>query len=287
MNNHNNTPKMMRKRTVNIIKTTVALGLVSLGLTTIAQESKSNVNPQSKTEHDCTKLCKSHDMKTAKIQFKKGKVYELAFADIKPDKMNQLNHDYFPKAMPFIMKYGAKMVGGFSVVENESDMLKSNMVAIFEWPSVDARLNLLKDKEFQKIVHLRDEALNGIQLGYFEVEADKEIEFKSNKIYEFGAANLFQTKSAKKNLDKYFQVSDPIKRSYGGMYPEFILNLSHIDSKNQATYTPHMQFIVEWDSLDDKAKLFANKEFNSKAKPLMMKAVEKADFVYGTFNFPE
>lgn len=263
------------------------IGLGYLGLTTFAHPTQLPHNSKTCIDQECEKSCKKHSHKTAIVQFKQGKVYELAFADIIPEKMSQLNEEYFPKAMPFMVKYGAKMIGGFSVVQNESEQFKSNMVAIFEWPNIEARLNLLKDKEFKKIVHLRDQALRSIQLGYFEVEEDKTIEFKSNKVYEFGAANLFQTKEAKKNLDQYFQVSEPIKQSYGGMYPKFIVNFSNVDSKNQATYQPQMQFIVEWDSLEDKAKLFSNKEFNTKAKPLMMKAVAKADYIYGAFNFPK
>ncbi|MBL4668969.1 MAG: DUF1330 domain-containing protein [Flavobacteriales bacterium] len=246
--------------------------------------------------HTCNSDCsgestssKTNDgvVKSQTITFTKGKLYELAFADIKPEKMEQLNNEYFPKAMPLMAKYGAKMLGGFGVVKNESEMLASNMVAIFEWPNAQARLNLLADKEFQKIVHLRDEALNTVQLGYFEVKEDKNVTFRSDKVYEMGAANLAPGEEGKKALDEYFKVSEPIKRSYGGTYPEFVLNFSPVDSKGQATYTPHMQFIVEWDSLKDNEKLFANEEFKTKAIPLLNKAVEKFDAVFTKFSFSE
>jgi len=224
-------------------------------------------------------------VKSQSVLFKKGKVYELAFAEVIPEKMDQLNNEYFPKAMPFMMKYGAKMIGGFSVEKNESEMLPANMVAIFEWPSAQARLDLLADKKFQKIVHLRDEALKSVSLGYFEVTENKEVIFKSDKVYEIGAANLFPGDEASASLNKYFEVSEPIKRAYGGAYPEFVLNLSTVEAKGQATYTPHMQFIVEWESVEDNTKLFADEDFKTKAIPLMMKAVAKFDAVFTKFVF--
>lgn len=256
--------------------------------------SQSNNNDlamnENKSNHskDCSTTCTNdHDVKTQTVLFKKGKVYELAFADVKLEKMDQLNNQYFPKAMPFMMKYGAKMIGGFGVVKNESKMLPGNMVAIFEWPSVDARLKLLADKEFQKIVFLRDEALNTVNLGYFTVGEDKAVTFRSDKVYEFGSADLKPGKQAQEDLKRYFEVSEPIKRNYGGGYPEFILSFNNTDSKGQATYQPHMQFIVEWNSVEDNEKLFANNEFKTKAAPIMMKAVSKADFVFAKFAFPE
>ncbi len=166
-------------------------------------------------------------------------------------------------------------------------MLPSNMVAIFEWPSAQARLDLLADKEFQKIVHLRDEALNTVNLGYFGVTEDKAITFRSDKVYEFGSANLKPGDQAQKDLKNYFEISEPIKRSYGGGYPEFIINFNKTDSKGQATFVPHMQFIVEWNSIADNQKLFANNDFKTKAVPEMMKAIAKFDAVFTKFSFPQ
>ncbi len=197
-------------------------GLLSIHIG-YSQNNKNDIAMNNNKQHDYTANF-SHDIKAQTVLFKKGKVYELAYVDVQPEKMNQLNTQYFPKAMPFIIKYGAKMIGGFEVVKNESDMLPSNMVAIFEWPNAQARLDLLADKEFQKIVHLRDEALNTVNLGYFGVTEDKAITFRSDKVYEFGSANLKPGDQAQKDLKNYFEISEPIKRSYGGGYPEFIIN---------------------------------------------------------------
>lgn len=276
------------------------LKVVILNVAIFAMLGVQNVNSQNsnkdlamndtkiKSSKDCSATCaNAHDIKTQTVLFKKGKVYELAFADVRPEKMDQLNNQYFPKAKPFITKYGAKMIGGFGVVKNESKMLPGNMVAIFEWPNADARLKLLADKKFQKIVYLRDQAIKTINLGYFEVGEDEAVTFRSDKVYEFGSADIKPGKQAQADLKKYFEVSEPIKRNYGGGYPEFIVSFNNIDSKGQATYQPHMQFIVEWNSVEDNEKLFANNEFKTKAAPIMMRAVSKANFVFTKFAFPE
>ncbi len=260
-------------------------GLLSIHIG-YSQNNKNDIAMNNNKQHDYTANF-SHDIKAQTVLFKKGKVYELAYVDVQPEKMNQLNTQYFPKAMPFIIKYGAKMIGGFEVVKNESDMLPSNMVAIFEWPNAQARLDLLADKEFQKIVHLRDEALNTVNLGYFGVTEDKAITFRSDKVYEFGSANLKPGDQAQKDLKNYFEISEPIKRSYGGGYPEFIINFNKTDSKGQATFVPHMQFIVEWNSIADNQKLYANNDFKTKAIPEMMKAIAKFDAVFTKFSFPQ
>ena len=263
-------------------KTTILSAII---IATLGLQSSNAQDMRMASYDNAEKKAVIHEVKTQTIIFKKDKIYELAFADVKPEKMNQLNNQYFPKAMPLIMKYGGKMLGGFGVVKTDSKQLKSNMVAIFEWPNAKARLKLLADKNFQKITHLRDQALNSVSLGYFEVAEDKAVTFRSDKVYEFGSANLKPGKKAQADLQKYFQVSEPIKRSYGGAYPEFIVSFNKTESKGQATFIPHMQFIVEWDSLEDNKKLFTNHNFKTKAVPLMMKAISSFDAVFTKFAF--
>ena len=83
-----------------------------------------------------------------------------------------------------------------------------------------SRLNLLADKDYQKIIPLRNAAIQDeMQFGWFNVKADTPIEFRSDKIYEIGTANL--VKDGGKILQEYNQIAEPIKRSYGGDYPEF------------------------------------------------------------------
>ena len=231
----------------------------------------------------CDAMCKNDHVKTQAVLFEKGKIYEIAYAEVIPEKAKQLNTLYFPKALKFAAKYGGKLTASFMVVKNESKNFPAQMIAIFEWPNPEARLSLLADKGFKKITYLRDEAISNIQLGYFEVSESKAITFRSDKVYEFGAADL--VKDGFKTLKKYNEIAEPIKRSYGGAYPEFILSFDRAESKGQATYIPQMQFVVEWDSLEDNKKLFANNDFQTKAAPVLMSAIQKFDAVFTKFSF--
>ena len=59
------------------------------------------------------------------------------------------------------------------------------------------------------------------------------------------------------------------------------------DANGTSTYSNAMQFIVQWDSVEDNQKLFANEEFRTQAAPLMQEAMAKADFVFAKFIFDE
>ncbi|NJO01036.1 MAG: hypothetical protein HC880_04470 [Bacteroidia bacterium] len=49
-------------------------------------------------------------MRNLEIVLQKDKVYEIAFASIKPDKKEQLFEEYFPKAGPIVGEYGGKVL---------------------------------------------------------------------------------------------------------------------------------------------------------------------------------
>ncbi len=231
---------------------------------------------------DCVKTC-THANKSTKVTFKSNKVYEFAYATVNSEKTEVLG-EYIQKVIPIVAKYGGKPFTSFSVVKSESEKFQVNTVAIFEWDSPQARLNLLADKDYRKITHLRDAAIqNEMQFGWFNVKQDSPIEFKSDKIYEIGTANL--VKDGEGILQDYNQIAEPIKRSYGGDYPEFkIVFQSLKDSKGQATFSPQMQFIVEWGSLEDKDKLFTNPDFKTTAVPVLMKAIDTFDTVFTKVN---
>ena len=120
----------MKISNINKTKTLVISSLMGFFLTSTTLNTSENESQIPITDGE---------VKMQTLKFSKGKLYELAFANIIPEKMDQLNNEYFPKAMPFTAKYGAKMLGGFGVVQNESKLLPSNMVAIFEWPNAQAR----------------------------------------------------------------------------------------------------------------------------------------------------
>ncbi len=236
--------------------------------------------------HQCTASCSDVvDLKSVDVQFNKNKVYEIVYFTITKGKEKQVFEDYMPKAAPFFEKYGVKSVGMFSVVENRSETLQSTMVGIFEWPNYESKENLESDKEFQKIAKLRDGGFSFFKGGWFATAEDKKITFKSDKVYEMVGASFYPTEEAKKSLEEYFKISEPIKRSYGGSYPEFLVQFAPSNSNGTATYSHEMQIIVEWNSLEDNKKLFANEAFKTEAIPLMKKAIEKSDFVFTKFIF--
>lgn len=237
---------------------------------------------QSKME-SCDASCNHNKLKTQAVLFEKGKIYEIAYAEVVPEKAEQLSTQYFPKALKISSEYGGKLIASFNVVKNESKNFPAQMIAIFEWPNAEARLSFLKNKEYQKIIYLRDEAIKKLQLGYFQVPESKAVTFRSDKVYEFGAADL--VKNGLEKLKAYNEIAEPYKRNYGGAYPEFIMNFSKADSKGQATYVPQMQFIVEWASLEDNKKLFENEGFAKNAVPLLLSAIDKFDAVFTKFSF--
>lgn len=276
----------MKNMNVKLIFLTLALFVSNLYGSALAASNDGKETALTKEKNECTMSCTDDRVKSVKVLFKKDKVYEIVFFSVTKGKERQLFEEYMPKAAPFFEKYGVKSVAMFSVVENRSEELQSEMVGIFEWPDYKAKEKLESDKEFQKVAKLRDGTFSFFKGGWFATKENKEVTFYSNKVYELAGATLYKTEEAKKLLSEYFEVSEPIKRSYGGSYPEFVVDFRPSDSKGTATYSNDMQFIVEWDSVEDNKKLFANEDFKTKAVPLMKKAVAKADFVFTKFVFP-
>jgi len=277
----------MKKLKMNQIKTLAISGLMSIALSATACSNSNEQRKMEETkEHVCVKDC-NHDIKTATVTFLKDKVYEIVYFTITPGMEKQIFEEYMPKAGPFFQKYGVKSIGMFSVVENRSETLSSTMVGIFEWSNYEAKENLEADKEFQKVAKLREGAFSFFSGGWFSVSESKGVTFRSDKVYEMAGATIGKSEEAQKALGEYFKVSEPIKRSYGGSYPEFLVKFAPSNSNNTATYVHDMHIIVEWDSVEDNNKLFANDKFKTDAIPLMQKAIEKADFVFTTLNFQE
>ncbi len=228
-----------------------------------------------------------HDVQSARVLFKESKVYEIVFFTLAEGMEKQVFEEYLPQAAPFFDKYGVKTIGMFSVVESRSDDLQSKMVGIFEWPDYAAKEKLESDDAFQRIATLRDGAFSFFKSGWFSTKEDRQVTFHSDKTYELAGATLHPTEEAKALIGKYFEVSEPIKRNYGGTYPEFLIEMHPTDANGTSTYSNDMQFIVQWDSVEDNQKLFANEEFRTQAAPLMQEAIAKADFVFAKFIFNE
>ena len=235
---------------------------------------------------DCSKSCAMgvnvKEVKTAEIQFQKGKVYDFAFFSVKEGKAKQLNEQYFPQALEIGKEYGARKVAAIAVTEKTTGDMNPQMIGIFEWPDVATKERFFKDKRYLKIKPLRDDALSFLKVGMFEVAENTTIIFREDKDYEFFGAWL--NPGTEYKLAKYFEVSGPIKQNYGRPAPVFKANFSAVNDPN-SNYSPHMAGIVEWNKAEDAQVLFANEDFKTKAAPLMKEAIEKIDMLHGKFVF--
>ncbi len=95
----------------------------------------------------------------AVITLRPGVVIEVAYASVKTGMEPQLFGEYFPKAMPLVAEYGGQGLGTFQVERTLDGTASPEIIALFQWPSVESFLALHADPRFQKIVPLRDEAL--------------------------------------------------------------------------------------------------------------------------------
>ena len=224
---------------------------------------------------------------TANVLFEKAKVYEIVFFTVKQGKQSQIFEKYLPAASPYVKRYGGKKLAMFRVIESRSDILRSKMAAIFEWPSYEAKKKLEADEQFKKIAELRQGAFAFFKAGWFAVKEDTPVAFHSDKIYEIGGATLKPTEEARKTLGEYFRISEPIKKSYGGTYPKFLAMFAPTGPKSASTYTNGMQFIVEWDSLADNKRLFADEQFKTQAAPMLKQALVRMDLVLTKILFPK
>ena len=229
--------------------------------------------------------CATAKLQTVDVRFQQDRAYELVFFTVAEGKEAQLYEQYLPAAGPYMKKHGAKLLGMFNVTESRSEALSAKMVAIFEWPNAAAKVALQSDAGFKEVAKLREGVFSFFKGGWFSAPKDTVVTFRSDKVYEIGGGSLFPTDAAKASLDTYFKVSGPIKKSYGGVPPVFVLNLRPSSTDSASTYTNDLQFIVEWDSMDDNAKLFADPEFKARAEPLLAAALKRTDFVFTTFVF--
>ena len=159
-------------------------------------------------------------LKQARLHFSKDKVYEMAYVSIIPGKEQQVFANYFPKALPLAAKYGGKSMGMLAVPGVKDGREQAQMVAIFEWPSVEAWFDLHKDPEFLKIVSIRDEALEfGNPANFYTVNTDLDATFTEGKMYELANFTLKQDDdgwSSKKSIfDQYLVQEKGVDQSFG------------------------------------------------------------------------
>lgn len=228
------------------------------------------------------------EVKTAKLNFKKGKVYEIIHFTFNKNNEKVLYENYFPNAMPVFEKYGRKFFAWFSVIEGAtSENFKSaKNVVIVEWPNYKAYKKMQNDKEYKKIAHFRNGGFSFFQHGWFKINEDKVVEVREDKVYQFVGVTFHHTEEAKTNLDKYFEISDPIKRRiYGDSFLDIVANFKPIGSIATSGYDAEIQLISEWPNEKSADKLFSDKNFQTKAIPLMMKALRHTDYSYTKYKF--
>jgi len=223
-------------------------------------------------------------VKTVDIIFKSGKIIEIAYATVRGGKEMELQTEYFAKILPIAAKYGAKMLGSLQVTAITGGEIHPQMIALFEWPNLEAKQKLFEDEAAKKLFPIRDAALTSLKMSYYTVPEDITVTFREDKTYEF--FNAWLTPEAKTALPEYFKQSDASKQNYGP--PVFLADLKPFENSPKEDYVlrPHMTGIVEWSSTAAFYGLSADPEFQ-KATPLLEKSLTRIDMIHAKFNFPE
>jgi len=235
-------------------------------------------------KHQSTDSFAEDNVKEASITFKSGKVIEIAYASLEGGKEAQLSREYFPKILPIAAKYGGKILGSFQVTAVTGGEIQPQMIAIFEWPNLAARDQLLADKDAKKLFPIRDEAMTFFKQAYYSVPEDVTVRFREDKTYEF--FNAWLTPEAKTALPEYFKRSEEVKKKYGP--PAFLVSLKPLKNAPKEDYVlqPHSAAIVEWNNTNTYFGLIADPEFK-KAVPLLEKSLTRLDMLHAKFNFPQ
>lgn len=192
-----------------------------------------------------------------KVTFKKGKLIEVAFMSVKKGKQPQLN-EYFRKVMPLATKYGIRPLITLRVSHAYSKKIGAQMIGFFEWPSKRVRADFAKNKQFNKIKHLRNNSLSVLKVGYFESGKDVSVLFFKDKLYE--VYGLWANKKNRDKLDSYFKQSgEIITQDYGA---SFVLDLQ-ATWQARGYYNPEMFGIVQWESKKLNSRFFNSGEYKS------------------------
>ena len=269
---------------------TVKLALMALVMSfgvTVSASSGVTPEKENNSKNSQKTLSSNVDLvKESNIQFKKGKIIELAYLSIKGGEEQTLQSEYFAKIMPIAAKYGGKILGSFQVTAVTGGEITPQTVVIFEWPTIASRDELLANKEAQKLFPIRNAALTFGQVAYFTIEKDVTVTFREDKVYEF--FNAWLTLDSEIELPKYFEKSDAPKKRYGS--PKFLVSLNPVKDayvdKGAFYIHPHMGGIVEWNNTAEFYGLTADPEFKE-AKPFLDKSVSRLDMIHTKFDFPQ
>lgn len=183
---------------------------------------------------------KVNEVKTGEIIFKKDKLIEVALLTIKPGKEDQFNHDYFSKAGPIGVPYGARLIGSFTITQKDAGNIPAQMLVFFEWNSLEDLRKFNTNIDFVKVVNIRNDALSFLTTGTFKVDKDITYKLSTEKTYEFSA--LWLTNPAL--LQEYFQAVLPLAGDPKIQF-ELIVQLQSTGTAD-GSYHPHLIFLSEW-----------------------------------------
>jgi len=180
------------------------------------------------------------------VNFKAGTLIEVAFLSVNPEKQQQLKENYFKKVMPIAKEYGMKPLAKVQVQYTYSEFTKPQIIGFFEWESQAQHQAFLKDPRFLRIKPIRDNALDFLRLGYFEVEKDTEVTFMSEQLVEVYAM-WFNPQNAHR-MQTYFKNVTPLITGKGNRYDvKFALNLKSVPYGDD-TYQPESFGVALWKS---------------------------------------
>ena len=216
--------------------------------------------------------------KSLDVEFKKGKLIEVAFLSIIPEKSQQLQEKYFKNVMPIASEYGMKPLVRVKVNYAYSEFTKPQVVGFFEWESKEKHEAFLNDPRFQKIKPIRDEALSFLRLGYFEVEKDTKVTFSSDQLVEI--YSMWFTPTEAHRMQTYFQNVVPLITGKGNEYDvKFPIDLKSVAYGND-TYQPQSFGIAFWKSKSSNDRFFQSKAYN-KIKHDKEAALSRLDVWHG------
>ncbi|HAS40478.1 MAG TPA: hypothetical protein DCS93_08365 [Microscillaceae bacterium] len=198
--------------------------------------------------------------KKQRITFTKGKLIEVALLSVKKGKESQFYQKYFSQVMPVAIPHGAKPIASFATTRQVIGNNPAQVVVFFEWASLEEKRKFEKKPAFLKLRNIRDNALNYLVQGYFQVEQTKTVEIQDNKVYDFAALWVDNANASK--LSQYFKAVMP-EASKPNIGYKPITTLVSAGAKDQ-NWHPSLIAFAEWqggsNALDRLEKTKAFKE---------------------------
>ena len=222
-----------------------SLLILVVAITAIAMKTNRKVEPEPKS---------------VEVIFRKDKLIEVAFLSVDPNKKQRLNEDYFKQVMPIAKEYGMRPLAKMGVQYSYSEAVNPQMVGFFEWESIEKHEAFLKDPRFLKIKPIRDDALTYLKMGYFTVENDAKVIFKTGELMEI--YGMWLKPSEAHRMKTYFENVTPLITGDGNEYDvKFPLALQ---SQNYGTdtYQPQSFGIALWKNKASNTQFFTSKAYD-------------------------